>query len=84
MTPEQEKARQDITRLYDKMMECGWLAAHAWTAKGDESLQFTPAGLQSAKMIAAIFQTTSIEVDQGLYMAFFGFVEKVAKHPPDA
>ena len=83
MTPEQEKARKDITRLYDKMMECGWLTAHAWK-EDTEVLQFTPAGLNSAQMIAALFKSGSIEVDQGLYMAFFGFVEKVAKNPPDS
>ena len=83
MTPEQEKARQDITRLYDKMIECGWLTGHAWSEKSGEALQFTPAGLQSTLMIADLFSGISVESDQGLYMAFFGFVEKVAKRPPE-
>jgi hypothetical protein len=83
MNPEQENALRDVTRLYDRMMECGWLTGHRLdVGGGTESLQFTPAGLQCARMIADIFESNSLEFDQGIYMAFFGFIEKVAKNPP--
>lgn len=83
MTPEQEKARDNIIRLYDRMIECEWLTGHA-LKEGRELIQFTPDGLNCTKMIAALFGGVPIEGDQGLYMAFFGFVEKVVKNTPEA
>ncbi len=85
MNPEQEESFRNITRLYDKMMERGWLTAHRLDlGSGTESLEFTPDGLKCARMIAALFEGTSLEVDQGMYFAFFGFVEKITKEPPNS